>query len=231
MQHRRDNFHQIDVTQYTLARLSNVGAECVKEVFPERMKAVPNIVELSDESWEVLILKKAGIRLQDIFKTILPESELDVKYNTFEATAEDLQEWGGGRAQFLLEHSFRQRADHVIKEGGPEEAAYYSHLLAFMDSKRAAASTANPTMVTEGVQENDMTAPPEHSVAFEDEGMGAGYVAGLRHPVKCLTNRDRSGASSTCSLNSDDLDLHTERMGGGQGFRAQALLRRWITPR
>ena len=139
MQHRGDNSHQIDVNQYTLARLSNVRAECVKEVLPERMKAVPNLVELSDGSWEALIMKNTATRLQDILETIFPESMVDVNYDPLEATAKDIQELGDGKAQIVLEYSFRQRADKVVEDGGPEEAAYYSHLLSFMDSTRTAA--------------------------------------------------------------------------------------------
>ena len=66
-------------------------------------------------------------------------------------------------------------------------------------------------MSAERAQENDMAALPEHPVAFEDEGMGTEeYVAGWRHPVKSLTNRDRSDTSSTCSLTSDVLRFPTE---------------------
>ena len=109
------------------------------KVFPERMTLLPNIVELSDRSWEIIVLKEAAIRLQHILKKILADSEVDLNYDPLEAAAKHLQEWGYGTAQTLLERSCRQRAEKVVKDGGPEEAAYYNHLLASMDSKRAAA--------------------------------------------------------------------------------------------
>lgn len=139
MQYKGDDSLQFDANQYILARLSNIGPEDVTEIFPERMTPLPNIVELNDGSWEIVVLKEKAMRLQEVLKNIAPISEVDLNYNPLEATEEDLQEWGDATARTLRERSFRQRAQKMVEDGGLEEAAYYNHLLAVMDSKRAAA--------------------------------------------------------------------------------------------
>ena len=131
--------------QYKLVRLSNVDCGDIWKIFDEmvaRVNEVPSIVELDDGlnngSFEILVLKSYCLFLQDMLKKILPGSNVDLNYNPVEPADKDTEDWGVG-ARKLRELWFCQRAVRMVKEGGPVEAAYYAHLLTFMDLTIAAA--------------------------------------------------------------------------------------------
>ena len=124
-----------------LARLSDADHSDAHELLSGAVlpfQVIQSIVELMDESWEMVILKAHRWNVQEMFRKALPGSNVDLEYNPVEPTDGEVRDWGEW-ARVLHELSFRQRAASVMKEGGPVAAAYYAQLLASIDLRRAAA--------------------------------------------------------------------------------------------
>ncbi|KAL8868946.1 MAG: hypothetical protein Q9198_008014, partial [Flavoplaca austrocitrina] len=91
--------------QYALIRLSNVKDRNVLETLDTEIgtvNEVPNIEELSDESWEICILESHRRTVQDTLGKIFSGSDVDLYYDPLEATANDLEFWDYDTAKKLL---------------------------------------------------------------------------------------------------------------------------------
>jgi hypothetical protein len=118
--------------QYTLIRLPRVEGRNILETLDANIGTVneaPNIVELSDLSWEICILKSHCRTVQGTLGKIFPGSDVDLNWNPLEPTANDLELWGYDEAKRLRQTWFSQRAIIIIKDGWPAAAACYAYFL------------------------------------------------------------------------------------------------------
>lgn len=121
--------------QYALIRLSKVENTDVLETLDRKIgtvNEVPNIEELSDESWEICILKSHRRTVQDTLRKIFSGSDVDLYYDPLEPTANDLEFLDYDTAKKLRQSSFFERAIKVVKMGWPAAAACYAFLLKVM---------------------------------------------------------------------------------------------------
>lgn len=121
--------------QYALIRLSKVEDTNVLEALDMSIgtvNEVPNIEELSDESWEICILKSHRRTVQDMLSKKFSGSDVDLYYDPLEPTANDLECWDYDTAKKLRQSWFLQRAIRVVKMGWPAAAACYAYLLEVM---------------------------------------------------------------------------------------------------
>ncbi len=137
----------LHVDQYTLVRLSEVEVEDedekVWEIFDTKIGTtleVPNIEELGDGSWEMVVLKSHCRALQDMLGKIYPGSNVDLNYDPVEPAASDLEFLGYDNAKKLREHLFSQRAERIINWSWSTVAAYYAYRLGVMDGLREGAA-------------------------------------------------------------------------------------------
>jgi len=121
--------------QYALIRLSKVEDRNLLETLDTKIgtvNEVPNIEELSDESWEICILKSHRRTVQDTLGKIFSSSDVELCYDPLEPTANDLEFWDYDTAKQLRRRWFFQRAIRVVEKGWPAAAAYYAYLLEVM---------------------------------------------------------------------------------------------------
>ena len=119
--------------QYTLIRLSEVEDRNILEMLDTQigtMNQVLHIEELSDGSWEICILKSHSHAVQDALGKIFPDSDVDLKYNPFEPTANDLKIWDYDMAKKLRRLWFLPRAVRIVEKcWSAAAAAYYAYIL------------------------------------------------------------------------------------------------------
>jgi len=121
---------------YTLIRLTISQNEKTKNI-PHLLDAqlalhAPNVEELGDESWEICVLESSITTVQGTLGKILPESDVDICYDPFEPTADDLESWDYGRARSLRRIWFEKRADRIARVGWAPAADHYAHRLEAM---------------------------------------------------------------------------------------------------
>ena len=119
--------------QYTLIRLSEVEDRKILEALDTQigtLNQVLHIEELSDGSWEICILRSHCRAVQDTLGKVFPDSDVDLKYNPFEPTANDLKIWDYDTAKKLRRLWFLPRAVRIVQKGWPAAAAaYYAYIL------------------------------------------------------------------------------------------------------
>lgn len=117
---------------YTLIRVTNIQDENALDLLDEnlgKVHEVPSIVKLSDGSLEICTLKSRILTVQEAIRSILPDSHVDLKYDPYEPTAEDLKVWDYDVAKELRRDWSEKRAIRIAKEGWPAAAAYHAHCL------------------------------------------------------------------------------------------------------
>jgi hypothetical protein len=126
-----------------LLQLSNVNCIDAFKTFNDsigKVDEVLHIEELSDGSWEVVVLKSYCRMLQDTLYETFANPDVNLKYDPLEPIAADVELLGYGAARNLSKHLFVQRAERIIKEGSPA-AAYFAYRLAIMNGPRAGSRT------------------------------------------------------------------------------------------
>ena len=118
--------------QYALIRLSKVVDKDTLESLDEKfgtVNEVPNMEELNDGSWEICVLKSHRGTVQDTLGKIFSDSNVELRYDPLEPTANDLVFWDYHTAKRLRRGWFFQRATRVMEKGWPAAAACYASLL------------------------------------------------------------------------------------------------------
>jgi hypothetical protein len=119
--------------QYRLLRLSKAAGEDISEILYTKVRTMNelcNIEELSDGSWELLVLNAHCDRLEVTFGQILPGWNVDLVYDPEDPTIDDLKNWNYAMAKQLRQSWFRERAGRVVKRKLYPAAAYYNYRLA-----------------------------------------------------------------------------------------------------
>ena len=130
--HDRDN-EEADLPKtsllYILARLSKLGACDRRQLFEAFDKnwrhEVLSIIELPDETFEVVVLKtffqKLGSQLLEVF----PGCHLEHDDPT-EPDEEEVKKFHYVKARRMCIEAFRKRVEHIDQTGHPIAAAFYS---------------------------------------------------------------------------------------------------------
>ena len=147
---------EFDYTSYRLVRLSHPGNHSRKEIFEKldqvgMLHEVSSVLELPDESWEMVVLKSYLPELEIRLGRIFPGCHFHPNYDPTEPSGEDVQrlflETKSSRSQvvpgemvadmkrchaaakMLKINAFSGRASFMIREGWPVAAAYYHYLV------------------------------------------------------------------------------------------------------
>jgi hypothetical protein len=93
-----------------------------------KISEVASIIELADQTWEIVVLDHY---LPCFLKTVskeFPESWVDVDYDPFQPDPDDISYHGYHTAQVLCMSRLGKRADRMIADSWEEGAAFYTHL-------------------------------------------------------------------------------------------------------
>jgi hypothetical protein len=152
---------EFDCGSYTTVRLANLGYRAPQEI-PEKLDEVgkldqvPSVLELPDESWEMVVLKSYLPELENKLAKIFPGCYIDLDYDPAEPSREDIerlyitaknpkpQAKSGEIATFIDVEDLKRfyiaakarkvdassrTAIAMIREAWPAAVAYYSCLL------------------------------------------------------------------------------------------------------
>ncbi|KAG9228121.1 hypothetical protein BJ875DRAFT_490198 [Amylocarpus encephaloides] len=152
---------EFDCGSYTTVRLSNLGYRPPQEI-PEKLdkiknlNQVPSVLELSDESWEMVVLKSYLLELENKLTNMCPGCDVDLDYDPTEPRREDIKclyitaenpeprAKSGEIATFIDVEDLKnfyvaakarkvdassRRAMVMVREAWPAAVAYYSCLL------------------------------------------------------------------------------------------------------
>ena len=135
-----------------LLQLSNVNCIDALKTLNEsigKVNEVLHIEELSDGSWEVVVLKSYCRILQDTLYETFANPGVDLNYDPLEPIAACVKLLGYSAARNLSKHLFGQRAERIIKDGSPA-AAYFAYRLAIMDGPEAGSRTDHDHLSDDG---------------------------------------------------------------------------------
>ena len=93
------------------------------------LQDAPSIEELRDGSLKICVLKSSILTILDTIREILPGSDIDIYYDPFEPTAEDLKVWDYDTAKYLCQRWFVERAERIVRKSWPPARAHYAHYL------------------------------------------------------------------------------------------------------
>ena len=117
---------------YTLVRLSGVKHEETLQELDENIGSiseVASITQLNDGSWEILALKSYLPTLQRKLSDMYQSFTLDLEYDPFEPTQDDVEYWGLDRARDLYMAWLMKRVRKIIRKSWFIAEVYYTYLI------------------------------------------------------------------------------------------------------
>jgi hypothetical protein len=152
---------EFDCGSYTTVRLSNLGYRLPQEISEKldkvgNLNQVPSVLELPDESWEMVVLKSYLLELENKLTYMFPGCDVDLDYDPTEPNREDIEclyitaknpeprAKSGEIATFIDVEDLKnfyvaakarkvdassRRAMFMVREAWPAAVAYYSCLL------------------------------------------------------------------------------------------------------
>ena len=119
-----------DFKLYALVRLSELGDHDRLQISEEidehwRLDEVLSIIELPDESFELVVLRSSFQTLESQLLKIFPGCRLEQDDPT-EPEEEDVKTFHYVKAKCMQIEAFRKRVEYMSQEGHPMAAAFYS---------------------------------------------------------------------------------------------------------
>jgi hypothetical protein len=119
---------------YTIVRLSKLrhrkGREMLWNIYREHVCSVASVMELEDESFEIVVLQSYRQTFQDGLSKVFHDCKVDPDYNPIKPSVEDLQRMHYDAVKHQKIESVSRRAAFLFESSQQIAAAYYFYLLA-----------------------------------------------------------------------------------------------------